>query len=94
MDAQTEISSTSPYTLNMGYDKALDENPDLDEGSGELWGYNLETIVSNVRVYVMAPLCVIGLIFNFVSIGALFHNKLRLRKSLIQLFIFLNTFDA
>ena len=94
MDALAEMSSTIHHALNTEYDKVIDEVPDLNEGSGELWGCNLETIVSNVRVYVMAPLCVIGLIFNFVSIGALFHNKLRLRKSLIQLFIFLNTFDA
>ena len=94
MDTHTEVSSASPHILITEYDKTLDEDPDFSEGSGELWGFDLETIVANVRVYVMGPLCVIGLIFNNVSIGALFHNKLRLRKSLIQLFIFLNTFDA
>lgn len=47
-----------------------------------------------VSLYVLIPLCVIGIIFNFASIGALFNNKLRLRRSLIQLFIFLNISDV
>ena len=47
-----------------------------------------------VSIYVLFPLCIFGIIFNFASIGALLNNKLRLRISLIQLFVFLNTSDV
>ena len=46
-----------------------------------------------VRVYVIPSLCAIGILFNSTSAIVLFHSELQLRKSLIQLFAFLNTFD-
>ena len=94
--AQTEMSSPNYHTITTlnGYDKVLNEDPDFPGGAGEVLGFTLETIEANIRIYVMTPLCTIGVIFNVVSIGVLFSNKLRLRKSLIQLFAFLNTFDA
>ena len=54
----------------------------------------LNKIDATVSVYGLIPLCVIGALFNLASIGALFNNKLRLRRSLVQLFIFLNTSDV
>ena len=44
--------------------------------------------------YLLIPLCSIGIVFNLASIGALFNNTLHLRRSLIQLFIFLNSSDV
>ena len=46
-----------------------------------------------VRAYVIPSLCAIGILFNSTSAIVLFHSELQLRKSLIQLFAFLNTFD-
>ena len=54
----------------------------------------LNKIDDIVSLYGLVPLCIIGIIFNFASIGALFNNKLHLRRSLIQLFIFLNISDV
>ena len=57
-------------------------------------GWDFEAMEANIRIYIMTPLCVLGVIINVLSIGVLIRNKLRLQKLLIQLFIFLNTFDA
>ena len=54
----------------------------------------LDDIDKMVTLYGLIPLSTIGIIFNFASIGALFNNTLHLRRSLIQLFIFLNTSDV
>ena len=54
----------------------------------------MDQIDEMVTLYGLIPLCTIGIIFNFASIGALFNNTLHLRRSLIQLFIFLNSSDV
>ena len=46
-----------------------------------------------IRAWVIPSLCAIGILFNSTSAIVLFHSELQLRKSLIQLFAFLNTFD-
>ena len=53
-----------------------------------------DQITHFISIYGLTPLCVVGIIFNFASMSALYNNKLRLRKSLIQLFIFLNISDV
>ena len=78
------------------------EDPQFDEGEGcdEACKQEkdmldlLDHIDSIVSIYVLLPLCIFGIVFNFASIGALLHNKLCLRISLIQLFMFLNTSDV
>ena len=66
---------------------------DCDQKCGELLLF-LDWIDEMVTLYGLIPLTTIGIIFNFASIGALFNNTLHLRRSLIQLFIFLNTSDV
>ena len=67
--------------------------PPCDQKCGELLIF-LDWIDEMVTLYGLIPLIIIGIIFNFASIGALFNNTLHLRRSLIQLFIFLNASDV
>ena len=69
------------------------EDSECDQKCGELLIF-LDWIDEMVTLYGLIPLTTIGIIFNFASIGALFNNTLHLRRSLIQLFIFLNTSDV
>ena len=69
------------------------EDSSCDQKCGELLIF-LDWIDEMVTLYGLIPLTTIGIIFNFASIGALFNNTLHLRRSLIQLFIFLNTSDV
>ena len=69
------------------------EDSPCDQQCEELFMF-LDWIDEMVTLYGLIPLSTIGIIFNFASIGALFNNTLHLRRSLIQLFIFLNTSDV
>ena len=47
-----------------------------------------------VGMYVVPILTWVGVFFNCASIGFLRTNEVRMRKSLVHLFIFLNVFDS
>ena len=95
-----------PFTNSSEYEEigseALSvENDTSYDDSNALYAYEcnklciiLDKIDDIVSLYVLIPLVIIGITFNFASIGALFNNKLHLRRSLIQLFIFLNISDV
>ena len=69
------------------------EEPTCDEECEELQMF-LYKIDEMVTWYGLIPLCIIGIVINVASIGALFNNTLHLRRSLIQLLIFLNSSDV
>ena len=54
------------------------------------WLSDMEMVI---RTYTIPSLCAIGILFNSTSAVVLYRSELQLRKSLIQLFAFLNTFD-
>ena len=93
------MSSSNNCTQHDCHNKSLDAGfvedvPDVGCNSSKAQSWNFDEIKTGVKMYGMSPLCIIGILFNIFSIGALFSNKLRLRKSLIQMFILLNTSDA
>ena len=91
------INSNEDTESASGIDEDEMFNNDHDTGMDFKCDYMcglLNRIDDGVNLFGLVPLCIIGIIFNFASIGALFNNKLHLRKSLIQLFIFLNSSDV
>ena len=54
------------------------------------WLGDMEMII---RTYLIPILCAVGILFNSTSVAVLFHSELQLRKQLIHLFAFLNSFD-
>jgi len=77
----SEMTSSSSDITTPGPSRVVEHPP---------W---LSYVEMMVRAYVIPSLCAIGIIFNSTSAIVLFHSELQLRKSLIQLFAFLNTFD-
>ncbi len=77
----SEMTSSSDDVTTPGPSRVVEHPP---------WLSYMEMMV---RAYVIPSLCAIGIIFNSTSAIVLFHSELQLRKSLIQLFAFLNTFD-
>ena len=58
--------------------------------SSEAW---LRTLQKGAGLVVVSALALIGVLFNLASIGFLGRREVRMRKSLVRLFCFLNTFD-
>ena len=54
----------------------------------------LEDLNSALRIYVNTALCTIGVLFNLLSIGALFNKKIGFKRSLQHLFLLLNISDS
>ena len=91
------VSNSSEYEEN-AFEGGLMEDEPSDNDWTEIKCDDMCNILNKiddiVSLYGLIPLCIIGIIFNFASIGALFNNKLHLRRSLVQLFIFLNISDV
>jgi hypothetical protein len=77
----TQLETTTDISASQGPSLAVVHPP---------WLTDMEL---SIRAWVIPSLCAIGILFNSTSAIVLFHSELQLRKSLIQLFAFLNTFD-
>ena len=83
------LNGSSSLTIDSTGEGGTNE-PQLNGGDFELLMAWLRSVVG---MWVLPILTWIGVFFNCASIGFLRNNEVRLRKSLVGLFIFLNVFD-
>ena len=54
---------------------------------------SIDALSDVVGTFIIPVLAILGIMFNLASIVFLGHREVRLRRSLVHQFIFLNTFD-